>query len=150
MANVGEDLYLRLLNNNPWLRIQEVIGLAATWPSYVRKSFWCGTLGYNSRLIIATFSYGNGLNIDILCDFLQRHNPAWTLAKERKIRDLYELWDDSEINRARRSYFDLNRRRVLDLNGEVYEAGNGNVNYYMNRYYHRLFIPYCDVPLNAL
>lgn len=123
--------YCFLFPFSPWHVIQEVIGDKVLWPSYVLDGFWKCPLNYHWRLVICAFSYGNGLSVDLLLNFLKKYRAREINGfRERKIRDLYRYWDHETLGherRSRRSHYNIAWREVLDLNGGEVLVENGGV-----------------------
>lgn len=54
-----------------WMDIQDIIGPAHLWPLTIRRLFWTQTLGHWDRILICAFSYVNGLNPEVLIEWIQ-------------------------------------------------------------------------------
>lgn len=114
------DVVFGRLNGNIWIRIQDAaLGDARTWPQHYRQAFW-SRHGYHSRLLVSTFSYNNGLSIQLLIEFV-----AWLFDRQidRRhylIRTYIRLYEDFENNprmRARYYAWDVLASRVTYLDG---------------------------------
>ena len=116
-----------------WHEIQDVIGPRSEWPSYLPILLWKAPVSYSWRLKIVSFFYGNGLNIEVLIDFLKQfRRRSLTPEKESKIRGLVKYWEDKDNGYERRNkvyYYDLTVRKRLNLNGNVFQQ------HYRPRYY---------------
>lgn len=116
---------------NPFLLVQDLIGDKSTWPKYVLYSLFCSKLQYRDQVILGPFFYGNGLDMGSMLEMVAFVNSHYSKEFERKMKALYELWEDSELDRSRRTYYDLILKRVVDLNGDpitVEQRGTGIVN----------------------
>lgn len=110
------------LPNNPWGEIQRVIGLADTWPAYLRFKFWCSNLTeFRDRIDIAAFGFLNGCEPNLLIRALRFCNHSAGVDYFRWIHYWYVIWSrlDGEGEEARdRAYaYNIPLRRVTNLNG---------------------------------
>lgn len=112
----------RILENNPWLRVQVLIGEASNWPQDIPYMLFCSNLGYRHRINLATFFWLNGVLIQLFLEVLQHCNTALSPSKTRKFRDLYLYFDGNVNVRERYFAYSLTERRVLNLNYQVHVA----------------------------
>lgn len=54
-----------------WVDIQDIIGPAHLWPVTIRRLFWTRPLGHWDIILICAFSYVNGLNPEVLIEWIQ-------------------------------------------------------------------------------
>lgn len=103
---------------NPWYIIQEKLGPRELWPKYVLNTLFCSKLRYGDRLILGSFFFGNGIDLKEVFDVVKLCNKSYSKKFETKVKDLYGYWEDSELTRDRRTYFDMTLRVPLTLNGD--------------------------------
>lgn len=53
-----------------WMDIQHIIGPANLWPLSIRRLFWTRPLRHWQRILICTFAYVNGLNPEVLIEWV--------------------------------------------------------------------------------
>lgn len=102
-----------------WSDIQDVIGPAEKWPAKIRSFFWRDHLGHWERLELASFTWVNGLNPEVLFDFFDsRCHMCRGSSEQRHLRDLfryfeqgrrYRLWAFNVYN-GRYEWLDGSRR----------------------------------------
>lgn len=122
-----------------WKILEDVLGPHQFWPKYIINAFWKKRWTYPVRLVIASFCYGNGCNIELALDFYREFRSGGRSFSHyrdvvKKCRKLFEWFDSSAIIRSRFNYFDLVMCKVCDLNGVIVSVENGNV----VRYKHNL------------
>lgn len=60
------------LDRNPWIVVQDIIGTANKWPTFIREAFWSGTnFNDHQRMIVVNFAVLNGLHLDYLMNCLE-------------------------------------------------------------------------------
>lgn len=53
-----------------WMDIQHIVGPANLWPLSIRRLFWTRPLRHWQRILICTFAYVNGLNPEVLIEWV--------------------------------------------------------------------------------
>lgn len=106
-----------------WIAFTEYLDENQRWGLLMRRKMVCSDLRYRDRAYIAAFGFSNGINPELLTDALAFVNSHCTPQRVRKIHDLYDYWtgnSDEHIERRRRYYaYNINHRRVLDLNWQI-------------------------------
>ena len=52
-----------------WLLIQDLIGPVNLWPKCTRRLFWIKHIKHWDRIMLTSFAYVNGLDIECLCQW---------------------------------------------------------------------------------
>jgi len=91
--------------NNPWLRLQDIIGPANTYPRFIRRLFWKRELMHKDRFILVLFCWTNGASEDLLVEVLLFCGVNLTQSRAQHIGYLFRrLRDDQSFRRRYRSY----------------------------------------------
>ncbi|CAK1553201.1 unnamed protein product [Leptosia nina] len=107
------DTWIKLINKNPWLLLQDAIGDCKTWPAFIRAAFW------DNRMIIVNFAIVNGLREEFLHEvltFTLRHH--YTNDRRQRVAGRFKYYNDLQTGEERKSRaysFDLYHRRLLTL-----------------------------------
>jgi hypothetical protein len=101
--------------------IVAAVGPMSMWPSYILEWMFCKDIGSNrmGRVVLSAFFYGHGIPPGILCRALLMVNPFWDPMIKYSIHSWYSVWRDSEQEKSRRTYYNVQRGIVLDLNQEL-------------------------------
>jgi len=85
---------------------------------FFRSAFWCKHLNYRNRLLVASFCYCNGVNFQLLKDFLIARSQIQP-RQIYEIEKLYDYWDDNDEARARYYAYDVTVKEFTYLNGKI-------------------------------
>ena len=97
-----------------WMAIIDSIGDAKLWPKHIRRLFWTKNVVHWERILIASFSYVNGLNPVMLLEWADLMGLCRDGSGRRHLQALYQLFE----NRNYRLYafnVDNNRYEWLDI-----------------------------------
>jgi hypothetical protein len=90
-----------------------------SWPNYINRSLYCGRFGTSiPRKVLSPFFYGNGIGMDLVIRLLFDCNEYFMYEDERCIRQWYGMFSVDRVLRRRGSYYDLNAKHVLNLDGQ--------------------------------
>lgn len=101
--------------SNPWLEIQDLIGPAKYWPTYMRRMFWSNSIHYYERMKLASFGYVNGVAPLFLVEVLQFTNRDFKPSDSTKIIDLYLWWMDNPEAAAKYRAYHVLKKEVQFL-----------------------------------
>ena len=112
---------LKVMSNaaiySQWMIIQDIIGNASSWPYSIRRIFWRKPLKHFDRILLCTFAYVNGLNPDILfewIDLLTLTNRAGV----NHMRALFRLFENGNYSRSLYAW-NITNHRYEYLDGSV-------------------------------
>ena len=104
-----------------WSDINSIIGPAYYWPAKIRELFWTKDISYVGRFKIAIFGYVNGLNPEVLEEWLRLKKnidpddeKAW-----RHIKTLFTMLEDGLIKRDIYWAFNVANNRFEFLSGKT-------------------------------
>lgn len=103
-----------------WRDIQDIIGNASLWPIRIRRLFWTQHLRYFQRFLIVIFSYVNGLNPQLLIEWLKIQRGFSNAESERHVRELFIRLEEGKYNNhTRYNYYGYNvyNKRYEYVNG---------------------------------
>lgn len=88
-------------------------------PEFIVNAFF-GMCNYKNRLLVATFSYLNGISMDQLFELVQ-----WTDISKNDKEKIRRLYDYFELDRYKDNYYSYNvhTRSVMYLNGDIRRFG---------------------------
>jgi hypothetical protein len=102
---------------HPWIRVQEIIGSRRIWPRYIILKTFCSYLGHSDLEVLAVFYIGNDVCLDLMVQLLYRVNSHMRGWKEGYVRNFGNWLMGDERIRSRYTYYNVRRRRVVDLDG---------------------------------
>lgn len=104
------------LMRETWVDIQYIIGPHKRWPSRIRRIVWKKHIRHFERILISAFFYINGLNPEVLVDFLLLRNPRRASYEIREIKNLLKKFD---VDPSRYKYYGFNvcQQEFQYLNG---------------------------------
>lgn len=97
---------------------EEVIGPLYYWPAYVLENLFCNPLTAISRVVIAAFLYGNRFPLYLGTSLVSLCNPYYSSFDGISINGWFDKWRVSYADRYMRSYYNVRRGLVFDLNDE--------------------------------
>ena len=102
-----------------WSDIQDLIGKASLWPQRIRYLFWKKQMSHWERILICAFTYVNGLNPEILLQWVTLNNLC--VADDSHYSHLKRVLQYMTEGRYARSLYAWNvtTNRPEYLNGEV-------------------------------
>lgn len=113
MSARSREIYLK------WREIQDIIGDASEWPHRIRRLFWTTNIRNFERLLVAAFSYVNGLHPDILMNWASLMNLCRDQAAVRHFAYLFRAFD----NKKYQKYYAWNvtTRRYEHVDGSFHQ-----------------------------
>jgi len=99
--------------------VESVTGPHEQWPACILRYLFCQALSNVSRIVLAVFFFGNGINVTSACLLLSACNPYWHSFCDSSVIDYYVMWRCSEDERKKRSCYNVRRKLVLDLNDDI-------------------------------
>lgn len=118
------ETWIKLINKNPWLLLQDVIGDGKTWPAFIRAAFWDKDFDDHNRMIIVNFAIVNGVGEDFLHEvltFTLRHH--YTKDRRQRVAGHFKYYSDPQMgedHKSRAYSFELYHRRLLTLSAEFH------------------------------
>jgi hypothetical protein len=79
-------------NSEIWTDIQDVIGRALLWSVYIRRLFWTPGFNHFELILVCTFVYGNGLNLEVFLEWARLLNFGGDAAAYRHFETLFRLF----------------------------------------------------------
>lgn len=74
-----------------WRDIQDIIGPAKLWPLSIRRLFWTRPLRHWDRILICSFAYVNGLNPEVLLEWISLLHLVENDSGIRHIKSFFTL-----------------------------------------------------------
>ena len=109
---------LRIKRRQTWLVIQDILGSHRKWPANIRMIFWRKQIPHFSRILLASFVFVNGLNVDILIEFLLLVNRNRTSGQIDEIISLLASFTENPKKYTYYAYSVTNNRYEY-ISGEV-------------------------------
>ena len=103
---------------NLWCTIQDIIGPATEWPHAIRRLFWTQNLQHFSRILLCAFVYVNGLNPDILYEWVELMHLARDRAAFNHIRALFRLFEHGHYSHNLYGW-NVSQRQYQYLDGRI-------------------------------
>ena len=93
-----------------WELIQDLIGPSRLWPKRVRRLFWIKHIKHWDRIMLTSFTYVNGLNIESLCQWGDLLTLFRDKAAKEHVKTLYRLYEQGRYRKALYNYNISNRQ----------------------------------------
>jgi hypothetical protein len=101
--------------------VVDLVGPLEMWPSYILEWLFCKVIGSSrtARVVLSALFYGNDVHPGTACTIMLMVNPWWDPMIKYSIHTWYNAWRESESERARRTYYNVKKGIVLNLNHEL-------------------------------
>ena len=103
-----------------WYDIQDIIGYATLWPHNIRKNFWNRSAKHFDRICLCAFCYINGLNPELLLDWLKLLEFPYSSRKH--VKDIFTYFCQGRYSNLYQ--WNVYNKRYEDLNGKPIYYGN--------------------------
>ncbi|KAK7490672.1 hypothetical protein BaRGS_00018089 [Batillaria attramentaria] len=93
-----------------WMTIQDVLGDAAQWPMNIKRLFWTRGIRQWGRTMLAAFVWTNGLNPEILFEWIDALQLCRDGSGVQHFRALFRMFTEGRYSRSLYAW-DLTNRR---------------------------------------